>query len=114
MSRFTGEESSDVSSDVVFLGSKRESVSHGGVDIDREWRGPKRRKDILWVDKGKMGIKVSSPLHSRLRASLEDVCSLDDLKERMAVYLSQTSCREILDVMSYVTKVCFLFFVGLC
>ncbi|XP_076959429.1 uncharacterized protein LOC143635490 [Bidens hawaiensis] len=104
VSRFTGEESSDVSSDVVFLGSKRESVSHGGVDIDREWRGPKRRKDILWVDKGKTGNKVSSPLHSRLRASLEDVCSLDDLKERMAVYLSQTSCHEILDVMTHVTK----------
>ncbi|XP_076923036.1 uncharacterized protein LOC143585026 [Bidens hawaiensis] len=100
VSRFTGEESSDVPSDVVFLGSKRESVSHGGVDIDREWRGPKRRKDILWVDKGKTRNKVLSPL----QASLEDVCSLDDLKERMAVYLSQTSCHEILDVMSHVTK----------
>ncbi|KAJ0915941.1 hypothetical protein HanPSC8_Chr06g0255771 [Helianthus annuus] len=47
VSTFISEESSDVSSDGVFLGAKRDSVSHGGVDIDREWHGPKRRKDIL-------------------------------------------------------------------
>ncbi|KAK9056391.1 hypothetical protein SSX86_027481 [Deinandra increscens subsp. villosa] len=103
-SRFTGEDSSDVSSDVVFLGAKRDSVSHGGVEVDREWRGPKRRKDILWVDKGKMGNKFSSSMYSRLQVSLGDVCSLDDMKERMAVYLNQTSCHEILYVMAHVTK----------
>ncbi|XP_022036907.1 abnormal spindle-like microcephaly-associated protein homolog isoform X1 [Helianthus annuus] len=104
VSRFTGEESSDVSSDGVFLGAKRDSVSHGGVDIDREWRGPKRRKDILWVDKGKKGNKFSGSMYSHLKVSLGDVCSLDDLKERMAVYLSQSNCHEILDAMTHVTK----------
>ncbi|KAI3800297.1 hypothetical protein L1987_28384 [Smallanthus sonchifolius] len=104
VSRFTGEDSSDVSSDVAFLGAKRDSVSHGGVDVDREWRGPKRRKDILWVHKGKTGSKFSSSMYSCLQVSLEDVCSLDDMKERMAVYLSQTSCHEILEVMTHVTK----------
>ncbi|KAL8192555.1 hypothetical protein R6Q57_027740 [Mikania cordata] len=104
VSRFTGEDSSDVSSDAVFLGAKRDSVSHGGVDIDRQWRGPKRRKDILWVHKGKIGNKFSSSMYSRLQASLGDVCSLDDMKERMAVYLNQSSCHEILDVMTHVTK----------
>ncbi|MFS7934043.1 putative IQ motif, EF-hand binding, calponin domain, armadillo-like helical, CH domain superfamily [Helianthus anomalus] len=104
VSRFTGEEASDVSSDGVFLGAKRDSVSHGGVDIDREWRGPKRRKDILWVDKGKKGNKFSGSMYSHLKVSLGDVCSLDDLKERMAVYLSQSNCHEILDAMTHVTK----------
>ncbi|KAJ0579925.1 putative myosin ATPase [Helianthus annuus] len=34
VSTFISEESSDVSSDGVFLGAKRDSVSHGGVDVD--------------------------------------------------------------------------------
>ncbi|KAJ0726146.1 hypothetical protein HanPI659440_Chr12g0466961 [Helianthus annuus] len=36
--------------------------------------------------------------------SLGDVCSFDDLKERMAVYLSQSNRHEILDDMTHVTK----------
>ncbi|XP_035831502.1 uncharacterized protein LOC110866485 isoform X1 [Helianthus annuus] len=104
VSTFISEESSDVSSDGVFLGAKRDSVSHGGVDIDREWHGPKRRKDILWVDKGKKENKFSGSMYSHLKVSLGDVCSLDDLRKRMAVYLSQSNCHEILDAMTHVTK----------
>ncbi|KAI3680544.1 hypothetical protein L6452_35317 [Arctium lappa] len=105
VSRFTCEDSCDgVSSSVVFLGGKRDSVSHGGVGVDREWRGPKRRKDMLWVHKGEVENKFSSCMYSRLQASLGDVCSLDDMKERMTLYLSLTSCREIFDVMTHVTK----------
>ncbi|KVH89621.1 Calponin homology domain-containing protein [Cynara cardunculus var. scolymus] len=96
VSRFTGEDSSDGPS-VVFLGAKRDSVSHGGVEVDREWRGPKRRKDTLWVHKGEMENQFSSSIYSRLQASLGDVCSLDDMKERMTLYLSLTSCKEIFD-----------------
>ncbi|MFS7922766.1 putative myosin head, motor domain, P-loop containing nucleoside triphosphate hydrolase [Helianthus anomalus] len=104
VSTFISEESSDVSSDGVFLGAKRDSVSHGGVNIYREWRGPKRRKDILWVDKGKKENKFSGSMYSHLKVSLGDVCSLDDLRERMAVYLSQSNCHEILDAMTHITK----------
>nr|GEX39888.1 abnormal spindle-like microcephaly-associated protein homolog [Tanacetum cinerariifolium] len=104
ISRFTGEDSPDGSSK-VFLGGKRDSTGHGGVEVDREWRGPKRRKDELWVHKGEVENKFSSTMYSRLKVSLGDICSLDDMKERMATYLSLTTCKEILDVMTHVTKV---------
>ncbi|KAJ9566243.1 hypothetical protein OSB04_002209 [Centaurea solstitialis] len=105
VSRFTCEDSFDGSSSMVFLGGKRDSVSHGGgVEVDREWRGPKRRKDTLWVHKGEVENKFSSSMYSRLEASLGDVCSLDDMKERMTVYLSLSTCKEIFDVMNHVTK----------
>ena len=100
ISRFTGEDSPDGSSN-VFLGEKRDSTGHGGVEVDREWRGPKCRKDI---HKGEVENKFSSTMSSRLKNSLGDICSLDDRKERMATYLSLTTCKEILDVMTHVTK----------
>ncbi|PWA94869.1 IQ motif, EF-hand binding site [Artemisia annua] len=103
ISRFTGEDSPDGSSK-VFLGEKRDSTGHGGVEVDREWRGPKRRKDELWIHKGEVENKFSSTMYSRLKNSLGDICSLDDMKERMATYLSLTTCKEILDVMTHVTK----------
>ncbi|KAF5823202.1 hypothetical protein HanRHA438_Chr01g0036671 [Helianthus annuus] len=43
-------------------------------------------------------------MYSHLKVSLGDVFSLDDLRERMAVYLSQSNCHEILDAMTHVTK----------
>ncbi|CAH1448301.1 unnamed protein product [Lactuca virosa] len=103
VSRFTGEDSSDGSS-MVFSGGKRDSVCHDGIGVDREWRGPKRRKDTLWIHKGEVENNFSSSIHTRLQVSLEDVCSLDDMKERMSFYLSLTSCKEIFDVMTHVTK----------
>lgn len=105
VSRFTGEDSSDGSS-MVFSGGKRDSVCHDGIGVDRAWRGPKRRKDTLWIHKGEVENNFSSSIHARLQVSLEDVCSLDDMKERMSFYLSLTSCKEIFDVMTHVTKVC--------
>ncbi|KAM7525225.1 hypothetical protein LguiA_015127 [Lonicera macranthoides] len=39
-----------------------------------------------------------------LQSSLREVCSFDDLKERMRVYLSLGSCKEIFNAMSQVTK----------
>ncbi|GKB16450.1 abnormal spindle-like microcephaly-associated protein, partial [Tanacetum coccineum] len=119
--RFTGEDSPDGSSK-VFLGGKRDSTGHGGVEVDREGRGPKRRKDELWIHKGEVENKFSSTMYSRMKVSLGDVCSLDDMKERMATYLSLNTCRDgatlgfgwamanpifhikILDVMTHVTK----------
>ncbi|GKA82325.1 abnormal spindle-like microcephaly-associated protein [Tanacetum coccineum] len=81
-----------------------DSTGHGGVEVDREWRGPKRRKDELWIHKGEVENKFSSTMYSRLKVSLKDICSLDDMKERMATYLSLTTCKKILDVMTHVTK----------
>ncbi|KAK9155747.1 hypothetical protein Sjap_003227 [Stephania japonica] len=39
-----------------------------------------------------------------LRVSLREVCSFEDLKQRMRGYLSAESCREVLSVMSQVAK----------
>ncbi|KAK9267758.1 hypothetical protein L1049_010192 [Liquidambar formosana] len=43
-------------------------------------------------------------MFSALRCSLQEVCSFDDLKQRMRVYLSLASCKEIFNVMTQVTK----------
>nr|GEX44236.1 abnormal spindle-like microcephaly-associated protein homolog [Tanacetum cinerariifolium] len=102
-SLFTGEDWPDGSSK-VFLGEKRDSTGHGGVELDREWRGPKHRKDELWIHKNELENKFSSTMYSRLKVSLGDICSLDDMKERMATYLSLTTCKVILDLMTHVTK----------
>ncbi|KAI3710467.1 hypothetical protein L2E82_40250 [Cichorium intybus] len=103
VSRFTGEDSSDGSS-MVFLGGKRDSVRHDGIGVDREWHGPKRRKDMSWIHKGEVENKFSNSIYTKLQNSLEDVCSLDDMKERMTFYLSLNTCKEIFDVMTHVTK----------
>jgi abnormal spindle-like microcephaly-associated protein len=50
---------------------------------------------------------LQSSSFSRLRDSLKDVCSFDDFKQRMSVYLSLGTCGEIFQVMTQVTKVCF-------
>ncbi|XP_057719567.1 uncharacterized protein LOC130933991 [Arachis stenosperma] len=47
---------------------------------------------------------VQNLVFSSLSDSLKDVCSFEDLKQRMRVYLSLGSCKEIFDVMSLVTK----------
>ncbi|GKB89248.1 hypothetical protein Tco_0961520, partial [Tanacetum coccineum] len=62
------------------------------------------RKDELWIRKGEVENKFSSTMYSRLKVSLWDIFSLDDMKERMATYLSLTTCKEILDAMTHVTK----------
>nr|GEY65613.1 abnormal spindle-like microcephaly-associated protein homolog [Tanacetum cinerariifolium] len=100
---FTGEDWPDGSSK-VFLGEKRDGTGHGGVELDREWRGPKRRKDELWIHKNELENKFSSTMYSRLKVSLGNICSLDDMKERMATYLGLTTCKVILDLMTHVTK----------
>nr|GEX33718.1 uncharacterized mitochondrial protein AtMg00810-like [Tanacetum cinerariifolium] len=52
ISIFTGKDSPDGSLK-VFLCEKRDSTNHEGVEVDREWHGPKRRKDDLWIHKGR-------------------------------------------------------------
>lgn len=67
-------------------------------------------KDEVWCNRdGGETTLFSHSMFSELRESLKEVCSFDDLKDRMGVYLSLGSCKEIFDVMTRVTKVCFKF-----
>ncbi|WCJ20235.1 hypothetical protein M5689_002483 [Euphorbia peplus] len=99
--------------DAIFMGKlgklgKRDGGARGGVvSVGDDWRSPKRRRDIGWRgggdnvgDEGLLGSKE----YGVLRDSLMDVCSFDDLKQRMRVYLSWATCKEIFDVMTHVVK----------
>lgn len=83
---------------------KRESGPGRGVKVgvDGPWRGPKRQRDLKWKGGGS---EDGDFMHLRLQASLREICSFDDLKERMRAYLSLESCKEIFDTMTQVTKV---------
>lgn len=72
------------------------------VGVDTMWRSPKRLRDLGWC--GEKRSEIGSK-YTTLRESLRDVCSLDDLKQRMQFHLSLGSCKEIFDVMTRVTKV---------
>lgn len=90
---------------------KRETGSGQGVGPETMWRSPKRQRDLWWKmpeesENGGGGlVGFSSSEFVKLRESLEDICSVDDLAERMMVYLSLDCCREIFNVMAQVTKV---------
>ncbi|XP_074307521.1 uncharacterized protein LOC141642588 [Silene latifolia] len=79
---------------------KRESVAAVG------WRLPKRSKEgednvVGVVNEGDV---FGSKKFAYLRNSLKEVCSLDDLLERMRGYLSFDSCKEVFNVMTHVVK----------
>lgn len=100
-----GDECGDVE---VLKNGKRDSLGGGGVGVDRPWRGPKRRRDLLWRQSDdEETTSFSCSKFVGLQVSLKETCSFDDLKERMSVYLSLRSCKEIFDVMTQVTKVSF-------
>ncbi|GFP97026.1 abnormal spindle-like microcephaly-associated protein homolog [Phtheirospermum japonicum] len=110
---FTGEiDSSDSSlgggiAEVLVNNGKRESGPGQRVGIDGPWRGPKRQRDLLWKGEGndELGKSVfSDSMLSGLRSSLQEICSFEDLKERMRMYLSLASCNNILKMMAQVTK----------
>ncbi|KAJ4838684.1 hypothetical protein Tsubulata_003116 [Turnera subulata] len=77
---------------------------------DDPWRSPKRTRDLTWRhgeedgDGDGNGWFSSSRHYAKLSNSLNDVCSFDDLKQRMKVYLSLGSCKEVFDVMTRVVK----------
>ncbi|XP_021644616.2 uncharacterized protein LOC110638375 isoform X2 [Hevea brasiliensis] len=87
---------------------KRDAGPRGRVVcLDASWRSPKRRRDLGW--RGVEHVEgedefLNSKRYGLLRNSLMDVCSFDDLKQRMSVYLSLASCKEIFDAMSHVVK----------
>ncbi|PKI61011.1 hypothetical protein CRG98_018573 [Punica granatum] len=89
---------------------KRDSGPEQAVGLEATWRSPKRQRDLRWKipeegDGGSGPIAFSSSAFAKLRDSLTEVCSFDDLVERMSVYLSLDCCKEIFTVMTQVTKV---------
>ena len=85
---------------------KRDSLPGIGVRVDAAWRNPKRQRDSAWrADDGEHGSGFSSSVYTSLQNSLKDVCSFEDLKRRMRVYLSLGGCKEVFDVMTQVAKV---------
>lgn len=111
---FTGElDGSDSSlggltKEVSVHNGKRESGPSRKVGVDGPWRGPKRQRDLFWRGEGndELGKNgFSDSMFSGLRTSLQEICSLEDLKERMRMYLSLGSCKEIFEAMTQVAKV---------
>ncbi|KAA3478798.1 abnormal spindle-like microcephaly-associated protein-like protein isoform X1 [Gossypium australe] len=76
------------------------------VRVDSAWRSPKRMRELWWRGEESENVvaDVSSLKYSSLRSSLKEVCSFDELKQRMQVYLSLASCKEVFDVMTQVAK----------
>ncbi|XP_042413088.1 abnormal spindle-like microcephaly-associated protein homolog isoform X1 [Zingiber officinale] len=92
----------------VVSNGKRESFDGDdvrGFGAGGRWRSPKRQRDCSW--RGTSGDDVerkASVMVSSLKSSLKEVCSLEDLMERMELYMSQKSCKEVLIMMSQVCK----------
>ncbi|KAK1303643.1 hypothetical protein QJS10_CPB11g01307 [Acorus calamus] len=78
---------------------KREGSRQGGgrVRVDRAWRSPKRQRGVDHV-------AVRSAPFLLLWESLRDVCSFEDLKQRMGGYLDERNCEEVFSMMSQVAK----------
>ncbi|KHG19323.1 Abnormal spindle-like microcephaly-associated protein [Gossypium arboreum] len=77
------------------------------VRVDSTWRSPKRMRELWWrgdESEENIAADISSTKYSILRSSLNEVCSFDDLKLRMRVYLSLGNCKEILNAMTQVVK----------
>ncbi|KAG5516511.1 hypothetical protein RHGRI_037278 [Rhododendron griersonianum] len=108
VSRVTGEIGSAKESEArAGLGhGKRESCSGAGVvGVDTAWRCPKRMRGSAWCGGGsKEDSSISNSKFLALQSSLQDVCSFDDLHQRMKLYLSLGSCKEIFSVITHVTK----------
>ncbi|CAN6690108.1 unnamed protein product [Malus baccata var. baccata] len=81
---------------------KRDSDPGSAVGVDSAWRDPKRQRDSSW--QAVSAVAFSSSKYSNLRSSLEHVCSVDDLTQRMRLYLSMGSCKEVFDAMTHVAK----------
>ncbi|KAA8520049.1 hypothetical protein F0562_014277 [Nyssa sinensis] len=105
LSKLTGEYRSIESDRTVLANGKRDSWPGVGVGVDMAWRSPKRQRDLSWrgVVDADMPAFANS-MFSALQFSLQEVCSFDDLKQRMSVYLSLASCKEIFNVMTQITK----------
>ncbi|KAL2515502.1 calmodulin binding [Forsythia ovata] len=94
--------------EILVNNGKRDNLPSRGVGVDGPWRDPKRQKDSSWrgVGSAERGdVVFSNSTFTGLRASLREICSFEDLNERMRVYLSLGSCKEIFETMTQVVKV---------
>ncbi|KAL0535190.1 hypothetical protein IC582_029515 [Cucumis melo] len=87
---------------------KRDFNSCPTVGVDMGWRCPKRQRDLSWRfpsdNVAENEVEFSNSRYVKLRESLKDVCSFDDLTQRMRVYLSSNNCKDTLDIMAQVAK----------
>ncbi|XP_057420021.1 uncharacterized protein LOC130714144 [Lotus japonicus] len=83
---------------------KRDGRSGASVGVDSTWRTPKRQRKTWSRPGGKEIAAAEGSGSSSLRDSLKDVCSFDDLKQRMMVYLSIGTCEDVFQMMTQVTK----------
>ena len=75
-----------------------------GGDRARGVRSPKRRRG--GGDRGGEKRKEMTPaMIAALRDSLREVCSLDDVTERMGRYMSKSACEEVLVMIFHICKV---------
>ncbi|URE09426.1 CH [Musa troglodytarum] len=90
--------------DGVASNGKRESLD-GGAGLGGRWWSPKRSRDCsLRGTSDDDALRRESAMFSSLKVSLKDVCSLEDMRERMEHFMSKKSCREVLFMMSQVCK----------
>ncbi|XP_015164561.1 abnormal spindle-like microcephaly-associated protein homolog [Solanum tuberosum] len=83
---------------------KRESGPGYTVGVDVLWRGPKRQRHLLSNSEDEETTVISDSMFSGLKDLLMEICSFDDLKERMSAYLSLGSCKEVFVTMTQLTK----------
>ncbi|XP_015067274.1 abnormal spindle-like microcephaly-associated protein homolog [Solanum pennellii] len=83
---------------------KRESGPGYTVGVDVLWRGPKRQRHLLSNSEDEETTVFSDSMFFGLKDSLMEICSFDDLKERMSAYLSLGSCKEVFLTMTQLTK----------
>ncbi|XP_059292899.1 uncharacterized protein LOC132046322 isoform X3 [Lycium ferocissimum] len=100
---YCGCEVSNRSSCVKRNGKRESGVGHS-VGVEVMWRGPKRQRQFSSNSEDEETIAFSGSMFSGLKGSLMEICSFDDLKERMSAYLSLGSCKEVFVTMTQVTK----------
>ncbi|KAL7130255.1 hypothetical protein ABFS83_13G122200 [Erythranthe nasuta] len=81
---------------------KREGGSGRRVGVDGPWRGPKRQRGMGNDELGKN--VFSDSMFSGLRNSLQEICSFEDLKERMRMYVTLDRFKDIFEAMTQVAK----------
>ncbi|KAJ6737939.1 hypothetical protein OIU74_002992 [Salix koriyanagi] len=79
----------------------------GRLGVGDMWRSPKRSRDVTWQGGGGGGGDgdvLNFKRYGKLKEGLKEVCSVEDLMERMRVYLSLGCCKEVFDAMVPVVK----------
>ncbi|CAN6452270.1 unnamed protein product [Victoria cruziana] len=84
---------------------KRDSLPGEKFEIGGGWRNPKRlKKRAPGTCSAAASVEAEWTAAAVLRASLKDVCSLEDFKDRLSLYVSAEGRKEVLLMMSNVSK----------